>query len=146
VHSNAYATKSPAETDNSDGHLTAIHGNSASICDSGGHGSTHSSSSNSNGDSSSNGISGSSEGSPNASRTGTSATPKGYSTESAGEQEQSRYKYHSYEIEAGFMKEEAIELFQRFYTMENQRAPEEKRKRRREKEKGSADDSEKGGR
>jgi hypothetical protein len=43
-------------------------------------------------------------------------------------------KYHAYEIEAGFLKEEAIELFQQFYTMENQRAPEEKRKRRREKD------------
>jgi hypothetical protein len=47
-----------------------------------------------------------------------------------------RYKYHTYEIEAGFLKEEAIELFQQFYTMENQRAPEEKRKRRREKDSG----------
>lgn len=59
-----------------------------------------------------------------------------------GGHERSRYRYHNYEIEAGFMKEEAIELFQRFYTMENQRAPEEKRKRRREK--GSTEDSEKG--
>ena len=41
--------------------------------------------------------------------------------------------YHPYPVEAGLLKDEAIALFQRFYTMENQRAPEAKRKRRPEK-------------
>jgi hypothetical protein len=35
----------------------------------------------------------------------------------------------SYEVVPGILKEQAIELFQRFYTMENRRAPVEKRKR-----------------
>ena len=36
---------------------------------------------------------------------------------------------YCYSIETGLMKDEAIALFQRFYNMENRRAPEEKRKR-----------------
>lgn len=39
--------------------------------------------------------------------------------------------YTPYPIESGLMKEEAIEIFQRFYTSENRRAPEEKRKKKR---------------
>jgi tRNA-specific adenosine deaminase 2 len=35
-----------------------------------------------------------------------------------------------YPIETGLMKEEAVELFQRFYSRENSRAPEDKRKRK----------------
>lgn len=38
--------------------------------------------------------------------------------------------YHKYDVEAGLLKEEAIELFQNFYNMENRRAPEAKRKRK----------------
>jgi tRNA-specific adenosine deaminase 2 len=38
--------------------------------------------------------------------------------------------YHNYDVEAGLLKEEAIELFQNFYTSENRRAPEAKRKRK----------------
>lgn len=38
--------------------------------------------------------------------------------------------YHNYPIESGFMKNEAIELFQQFYSRENRRAPIEKRKRK----------------
>ena len=38
--------------------------------------------------------------------------------------------YHKYDVEAGLLKEEAIELFQHFYTSENRRAPEAKRKRK----------------
>ena len=37
---------------------------------------------------------------------------------------------NSYEVAAGIMKEEAIELFQRFYESENRRAPEAKRKKK----------------
>lgn len=38
--------------------------------------------------------------------------------------------YHNYDVEAGLLKVEAIELFQDFYTSENRRAPEAKRKRK----------------
>lgn len=38
--------------------------------------------------------------------------------------------YHNYDVEAGLLKGEAIELFQNFYTSENRRAPEAKRKRK----------------
>lgn len=38
--------------------------------------------------------------------------------------------YHSYDVEAGLLKGEAIDLFQNFYTSENRRAPEAKRKRK----------------
>ena len=38
--------------------------------------------------------------------------------------------YHNYPIESGLMKNEAIELFQQFYSRENRRAPIEKRKRK----------------
>lgn len=38
--------------------------------------------------------------------------------------------YHNYPIESGLMKNEAIDLFQQFYTRENRRAPIEKRKRK----------------
>lgn len=41
--------------------------------------------------------------------------------------------YHKYEVEAGLLKDEAIDLFQHFYTSENRRAPEAKRKRKAEK-------------
>ena len=50
-------------------------------------------------------------------------------------------EYHAYPIEAGLLKEEAIALFQRFYTLENQRAPEGKRKRRPEKPLLTSDDA-----
>lgn len=36
----------------------------------------------------------------------------------------------NYPIETGLMKNEAVELFQKFYSRENSRAPEEKRKRK----------------
>ncbi len=39
------------------------------------------------------------------------------------------------------MKEEAVDLFQRFYTMENHRAPEAKRKRRTDRRTGGVDKS-----
>jgi tRNA-specific adenosine deaminase 2 len=39
--------------------------------------------------------------------------------------------YSAYEIEGGLMENEAVQLFQRFYSTENKRAPEEKRKRKR---------------
>ena len=38
--------------------------------------------------------------------------------------------YHNYDVEAGLLRDEAIELFQHFYTSENRRAPEAKRKRK----------------
>lgn len=38
--------------------------------------------------------------------------------------------YHKYDVEVGLLKEEAINLFQKFYTSENRRAPEAKRKRK----------------
>ena len=41
--------------------------------------------------------------------------------------------YHKYDVEVGLLKEEAINLFQKFYTSENRRAPEAKRKRKTEK-------------
>ena len=50
-------------------------------------------------------------------------------------------EYFAYPIEAGLLKDEAIDLFQRFYTMENQRAPEGKRKRRPEKPSLTSDDA-----
>ena len=40
--------------------------------------------------------------------------------------------HRGYEVEAGLLKDEAIDLLQRFYTTENRRAPEEKRKRKAE--------------
>lgn len=40
--------------------------------------------------------------------------------------------HHTYPVHAGFMKSEAIALFQQFYTQENRRAPEGKRKRKAE--------------
>lgn len=49
-------------------------------------------------------------------------------------------EYHKYPIEAGLLKDEAIALFQRFYTLENRRAPEGKRKRRPEKSSHTSDD------
>ena len=41
--------------------------------------------------------------------------------------------YHKYEVQAGLLKDEAIGMFQDFYTSENRRAPEAKRKRKIEK-------------
>ena len=38
--------------------------------------------------------------------------------------------HHSYPVHAGILKAEAIALFQDFYTMENRRAPESKRRRK----------------
>ena len=38
--------------------------------------------------------------------------------------------YHKYDVEVGLLKEEAINLFKKFYTSENRRAPEAKRKRK----------------
>ena len=38
--------------------------------------------------------------------------------------------YHKYDVQAGLLRDEAIELFQHFYTSENRRAPEAKRKRK----------------
>ena len=38
--------------------------------------------------------------------------------------------YHKYDVEVGLLKEEAINLFQKFYTSENRRAPEAKRRRK----------------
>lgn len=52
---------------------------------------------------------------------------------SAGDTINGDATYHPYLVEAGLLKDEAIALFQRFYTMENQRAPEAKRKRRPDK-------------
>jgi tRNA-specific adenosine deaminase 2 len=37
---------------------------------------------------------------------------------------------HKYEVEAGFLKEQCIEVFQRFYESENRRAPENKRRKK----------------
>lgn len=37
---------------------------------------------------------------------------------------------HQYEVVSGLMKDEAIELFQRFYESENRRAPEAKRRKK----------------
>ena len=37
---------------------------------------------------------------------------------------------HSYEVIAGLLKDEAIELFQRFYESENRRAPDSKRRKK----------------
>ena len=39
--------------------------------------------------------------------------------------------HHPYEVLPGVMKDEAIELFQRFYKVENRRAPEHKRRHKR---------------
>ena len=39
--------------------------------------------------------------------------------------------YFTYEVTGGVMHDEAIDLFQRFYTTENRRCPEDKRKRKR---------------
>jgi tRNA-specific adenosine deaminase 2 len=38
--------------------------------------------------------------------------------------------YHSYEVETGLLEEETINLFQKFYTTENRRAPENKRRKK----------------
>lgn len=46
-------------------------------------------------------------------------------------QEAERLSQHSYPIEEGLLKDEAIEIFQRFYMSENRRAPEQKRRRKR---------------
>jgi len=37
---------------------------------------------------------------------------------------------HNYNIRAGLLKDEAIEVFQRFYESENRRAPESKRRKK----------------
>jgi tRNA-specific adenosine deaminase 2 len=47
-----------------------------------------------------------------------------------------------YEITSGVLQEEAIAVFQKFYTSENRRAPEAKRKRKREKGTAEKDDLE----
>ena len=50
------------------------------------------------------------------------------------------YGYHPYPIYRGILEQEAINIFQTFYTKENRRAPENKRKRKRERgEKNSSD-------
>mmetsp|Transcript_989 Transcript_989/g.1088 ORF Transcript_989/g.1088 Transcript_989/m.1088 type:complete len:275 (+) Transcript_989:165-989(+) len=53
--------------------------------------------------------------------------------EKEGVPEMARHSYHRYEVEAGLLKDEAIELFQNFYTSENRRAPEAKRRKKVEK-------------
>ncbi|RYY72815.1 nucleoside deaminase [archaeon] len=37
---------------------------------------------------------------------------------------------HAYDVESGVLKDEAIEIFQRFYDRENERAPESKRRKK----------------
>jgi hypothetical protein len=47
----------------------------------------------------------------------------------------------SYEVCSGVMEAEAIELFQRFYAMENTRAPVSKRRKKEGREFGGSDES-----
>ena len=48
--------------------------------------------------------------------------------------------YRRYEVSSGLMEKEAIKLFQKFYSGENMRAPEEKRKTRRKRGEESEED------